>query len=65
MKLVARHPDLRFSQILLNYRFVKQVRPVKPNPDIWHNWQDEFYLEPNEVLKRVEQALIDYKEEGI
>ncbi len=54
------HPELRFSQILLTYRFVKQERPAKPEARI--SWQDEFYLEPQEVLKRVRRALVDLGE---
>ena len=53
MRLVELYPDQRFSQILLNYRFVKQERPMKPNQDIHVSWQDEYYVEPDIILERV------------
>lgn len=56
--LVEKHKDLRFGQILLTYRFVKQERSAKPELRI--SWQDEFYMEPEEVLKRVRRALVDH-----
>ena len=55
--LVKDNPDLRFSQILYVFRFVKANRPTR---DAGDNWQNEFYVEPEEILKRVKQALKDY-----
>jgi hypothetical protein len=57
-ELIQNNPDLRFSQILYSYRFVK---PNRPTIDAGDNWQNEFYVEPVELLKRVNQALEDYK----
>jgi len=51
--LAKETPDLRFSQILLAFGFVKQERPA--NPELRISWQDEFYLEPDKLLERVEQ----------
>lgn len=52
--LMLKNPDLRFSQILYAYGFVKPNRPTK---DAGEAWQNEFYLEPEEVLKRVKERL--------
>lgn len=62
MLLVAKYPEKRFSQILLNYGFVKQTRPAKPTEDIWINWQDEYFSEPEIILERVLRQLDNYKE---
>ena len=53
-RLVQNNPDLRFSQILHNFGFVKPDRPTK---DAGDNWQNEFYLEPLKVLQRVTQRI--------
>ena len=50
--LVERHPDLRFGQILFNYKFVN-----------WSNTDDgvricvPFYEEPADTLKRVKENI--------
>ena len=54
-ELIEQHPDLRFSQILFNFGFVKQDRPANPNLGV--GWQNEFYLESEKVLKRVLERL--------
>ncbi len=56
-------PDMRFSQALMNCYFVKQENRDKsksiygPMPDIV--WQDEFYLESEELLKRIIEVMKD------
>lgn len=60
MGLVSNHPEQRFSQILRNYGFVRETRPVNPESlESQHvvDWCNEFYAEPQEVLKRVKERL--------
>ena len=59
--LVEKHPDMRFSQILLAFGFVKQERPAKPEARI--SWQDEFYLEGGQILERVKRRIKDVEHE--
>lgn len=54
-KIIMEHPEQRFSQILQNYGFVKPNRPA--NPDQRIDWQNEFYTEPQEIIKRVQERL--------
>jgi hypothetical protein len=53
--LVETYPDLRFSQIMNIWGFVKEERPAKHELSI--SWQNEFYVEPAVVIKRVKQRL--------
>lgn len=53
--LVAKNPNQRFSQILRNYGFVRETRPVKAE-SLAADWKNEFYLEPKELLNRVERV---------
>lgn len=53
--LIEINPDLRFSQILYSYGFVKANRPASPKARI--DWQNEFYTEPDEIIKRVNGKL--------
>lgn len=53
--LIEINPDLRFSQILSAYGFVKAARPARPELKI--EWQNEFYTEPEKILERVESRL--------
>ncbi len=53
--LVETYPDLRFSQIMNIWGFVKEERPAMSELSI--SWQNEFYIEPNVILKRVKQRL--------
>ena len=55
--LIGKNPDLRFSQILDVFGFVKAERPANSENRI--SWQNEFYMEPDEVLKRVQQRIKD------
>lgn len=55
--LINIHPEMRFSQILLAFGFVKQERPARPEARI--SWQDEFYLEPDKILERVRKRIKD------
>lgn len=58
-QLILEHPEQRFSQILSNYGFVKATRPA--NPELRIDWQNEFYMEPVELLKRVQERVRDIK----
>jgi len=52
--LVEAHTDLRFSQILSNFGFV-----TSDSRDLASNeaWRDEFHVEPDAILERVDQIL--------
>jgi hypothetical protein len=50
--LVAEHPEQRFGQLLQNYGFVSFYDESDP-----YAWNNEFYLEPVELLKRVQEKL--------
>ena len=58
-QLVLEHPEQRFSQILQNYGFVKPTRPINPASAEEFNvhWQNEFYMEPTALLKRVKDRI--------
>ena len=56
-ELIKDYPDQRFSQILQNYGFIKPNRPADPQVRV--DWQNEFYEEPNVILDRVKQRIID------
>ena len=60
--LQYKHPDLRFSQILQNFAFIKPQRPVKNKGE--QSWQNEFYLEGEDLLKRVEKRIEDVEKEN-
>jgi len=62
-QLVIENPNMRFSQILQNYGFVKPARPINPAHAEEFNvqWQNEFYLEPVALLKRVQERIHDIK----
>jgi hypothetical protein len=55
-EIVETCPDLRFSQILSAFGFVRHTRPIKQEGADLHRveWLDEFYKEPQELLERVE-----------
>lgn len=55
--LTVKYPDQRFSQLLQNYGFIKPHRAVKDPGRI--EWQNEFYLEGEDLLKRVKQRIED------
>lgn len=44
------YPDLRFSQILLNFDFIKSPNNL------------EYYLESDELLKRVKQSFEEFND---
>lgn len=56
-QLIEKNPTMRFSQILQNYGFVKPNRPAHPDQRI--DWQNEFYMEPVALLKRVQDRIND------
>jgi len=55
--LIEKYPDQRFSQILQNFGLIKPNRPANPENRI--DWQNEFYMEPDELLKRIKQRIED------
>lgn len=57
-QLVESNPDLRFSQILSAFSFIKHRHLIGQAEIVW---EDEFYKEPNEVLKRVIRRVKDIK----
>ena len=61
IKLLAgyseQYPDQRFSQILQNLWIVKPERPA--HPDLGISWQNEFYMESEDLLKRVVRKMKD------
>ena len=56
-RLVENNPDQRFSQILRNYGFIKEERPARPEMCI--SVQNEFYVESDKILERVERRVTD------
>lgn len=56
VQLLTKHGSQRFSQVLRNYGFVRETRPVKPDAH-WVDWKNEFNLEPQELLKRVKKRV--------
>ena len=55
--LIKNNKDLRFSQILDVYGFVKASRPTHPDNGV--EWINEFYLESEKLLERVEKRIED------
>ena len=53
--LVEKYPDMRFSQILVNYDFVEQ-QDVQTAGYPKMRWRDEFYLESDKLLERILEA---------
>ena len=51
--LIELYPDMRFSQILLNYGFVKQERPTS---EFRTSWQNEYHVEPSVILDRIHKT---------
>lgn len=62
-EIIQNNPDLRFSQILYNFHFVHKLRPVNPQTleEYSYQWQNEFYLESERLLKRVQEKVDDTK----
>lgn len=56
--LVEKHPDQRFGQLLQNAGFLDALDFGAYVPG-WGGpaWKNEFYLEPQELLKRVQETL--------
>jgi len=59
--IIEANPDLRFSQILSAYGFVRQERAVRFD-DIGVTWQNDFYKEPTDLLERVQKRIKDLSE---
>ena len=51
-QLILEHPEQRFGQILQNYGFVSHYDENDP-----YAWNNEFYMEPVALLKRVQAKL--------
>lgn len=47
------YPDVRFSQALHNLRLVSEHTYDDSNGDPVYTWKDEFYVEPNMLLQRM------------
>jgi len=58
-QIIAKNPSQRFGQILRNYGFVRHERPVKQETadEQQMHWKDEFYLESEALLERVERSV--------
>ncbi len=50
---IVRYPDLRFSQILVNLNIVEKATYSNINVNLW---EDEFYTEPQAILKRMSKS---------
>jgi hypothetical protein len=53
---VEKDPDIRFGQMLRNVGAVYEYM----TPDDDAVWRDEFYLEPQQLLKRIQQSIKEY-----
>ena len=58
--LQIKYPDLRFSQILQNFASIK---PLKGRSRTDFDWSNEFNLEGEDLLKRVEQRIKDMEKD--
>jgi hypothetical protein len=58
-QIVRKNPSMRFSQIMSNYGLVRHERPVNQGTadEQRMGWKDEFYLESEALLERVERAI--------
>jgi len=56
-KLVNKYPDLRFGQILSNFGFIEQTNHFEDDYHDYDYWKDEFYIEPEEILERIQKAI--------
>lgn len=48
-KYIESNPSIRFSQALINLNIIKQHINVDRNV----YWEDEYYIEPGEIIKRM------------
>lgn len=58
-QIVRKNPSMRFSQIMANYGLVRHERPVNQGTadEQRMGWKDEFYLESEALLERVERSV--------
>jgi hypothetical protein len=58
-KIVRENPSQRFGQIMRNYGLVREERPVQAEKavELGMNWKNEFYLESEALLERVERSI--------
>ena len=59
--VIGRYPDMRFSQALSVFGFVREERPTVDRKESWLN---EFYSEPQYVLERVKKRIDNYERSG-
>lgn len=63
--IIAKNPELRFSQILQNYGFVDKEKAViahaNDRQSIDNIWVNEYYTEPNTILQRVKEEKEKYE----
>lgn len=52
--LVEKYPDQRFGQIMRNYGVISQYKPPKEELVLPPLWQNDFYLESFDTLRRME-----------
>lgn len=65
LTLIKQCPDMRFSQILQNFGFVDVIELHKNIQEFNGNvWADEFFKEPKEILKRVQETVIKIREQS-
>lgn len=63
--LIEKYPDRRWGQLLLNFKFVKQEYHHTESESTGvryltgKSWEDEFYVEPEVILERVNDATTD------
>jgi len=57
--LVRRNPSQRFGQLLRNYGYVREERPVSAEKaeQLGVQWRNEFSLESEALLERVERSI--------
>jgi hypothetical protein len=59
-RLTYQYPDLRFSQMLFNFGFVKDASKdvmTATGPETTRCWADEYYIESSELVKRIGEQL--------
>ena len=56
--IIAERPSQRFGQVMRNYGFITEGSTGIYG---YSQWNNEFYLEPQEVIKRVKNKLKEAK----
>ncbi len=63
MELVMENPDMRFSQILSGFGFIKDESYADAYGGWMSMWRNESNLEPINVLTRVKKQMLFIKEQ--